>query len=248
MQVGGARVLVTGASSGIGRAVALGCARAGGRVTLVGRDETRLASVAEETGGTPVRADLSVPGEAARIAEVAGPVDVLVNNAGVGLAGELDAIEPSRADALVRTNFVSALELTRAVLPGMRDRGRGHLLMVTSIAARVPVAGESVYAATKAALDQFAAALRLDLAGTGIGVSTIVPGAVATEFFARRGRPYDRRTPRPIPPERVAAAVLAAIERDLPEVIAPRWLRLAIVARAASPRLFDRLSMRFGGS
>ncbi|MGH3098138.1 MAG: SDR family NAD(P)-dependent oxidoreductase [Streptosporangiales bacterium] len=244
----GARVLVTGASSGIGRAVAVRCARAGGRVTLIGRDEARLAQVADETGGTPIRADLSVPGEPARIAGAAGPVDVLVNNAGAGLAGELDATEPSRAAALVQTNFVSALELTRAVLPGMRERGRGHLVMVTSIAARVPVGGESVYGATKAALDQFAAALRLDLSGTGIGVSTVVPGAVATDFFNRRGRPYDRRTPRPIPPERVADAVLTAIERDLPEVIAPRWLRLAIVARAVTPRLFDRLSARFGGS
>ncbi|HEX6445315.1 MAG TPA: SDR family NAD(P)-dependent oxidoreductase [Streptosporangiales bacterium] len=241
-----ARVLVTGASSGIGRAVALRCAAAGARLVLAGRDEARLADVAAATGGMSVVADLALPGAAAELAERAGPVDVLVCCAGAGLAGPFDGTGADGADldAFVRLNFTSAVELVRAVLGPMRAAGRGHVVVVSSVAGRLPVRDEVVYGATKAAVDHFAASLRTELAGTGIGVSAVAPAGVDTPFFDRRGTPYRRSTPRLLRPEQVADAVVAAVERNLPEVVVPRWLRLAYVVRATVPRLYDRLSNR----
>lgn len=246
----GATVLVTGASSGIGRAVALRCAAAGARLVLAGRDRARLDDVAAATGGASVVADLARPGAAADLAERAGPVDVLVCCAGAGLAGPFDRVDGvNRADgtdldAFVRLNFTSTVELVRAVLGPMRAAGRGHVVVVSSVAGRLPVREEVVYGATKAAVDHFAAALRVELAGTGIGVSAVAPAGVDTPFFDRRGTPYRRGTPRLLRPEQVADAVVAAVERNLPEVVVPRWLRVAYVVRATVPRLYDRLSNR----
>lgn len=240
----GARVLVTGASSGIGRAVASRCASAGARLVLAGRDETRLAEVAAATGGTAVTADLSRPGAAAELAERAGPVDVLVCCAGAGMAGPFDGTDGVALDAFVRLNFTSTVELVRSVLGTMRTAGRGHVVVVSSVAGRLPVRDEVVYGATKAAVDHFAAALRTELAGSGVGISAVAPAGVDTPFFDRRGTPYRRSTPRLLRPEQVADAVVAAVERDLPEVVVPRWLRLAYVVRASAPRLYDRLSRR----
>lgn len=243
-RLGGARVLVTGASSGIGRAVALRCAAAGARLVLAGRDESRLAEVATATGGTALTADLSLPGAADELAERAGAVDVLVCCAGAGMAGPFDAGDAKDLDAFVRLNFTSTVELVRTVLGPMREAGRGHVVVVSSVAGRLPVRDEVVYGATKAAVDHFAAALRTELAGSGIGISAIAPAGVDTPFFDRRGTPYRRSTPRLLRPEQVADAVVASIERDLPEVVVPRWLRLAYVVRATTPRLYDRLSRR----
>jgi uncharacterized protein len=242
-----ARVLVTGASSGIGRAVALRCEAAGARLVLAGRDQARLAEVAAATGGTSLVADLARPGAAADLAERAGPVDVLVCCAGAGLAGPFDDTEgagDADLDAFVRLNFTSTVELVRAVLGPMRAAGRGHVVVVSSVAGRLPVREEVVYGATKAAVDHFAAALRTELAGTGVGISAVAPAGVDTPFFDRRGTPYRRSTPRLLRPERVADAVVTAVERNLPEVVVPRWLRLAYVVRASVPRLYDRLSNR----
>lgn len=246
-KLGGARVLVTGASSGIGRAVALRCAAAGSRLVLAGRDETRLTEVAAATGGRPVVADLARPGAAAELAGSAGPVDVLVCCAGAGLAGPFDGTRDADAvslDAFVRLNFTSTVELVREVLGPMRSAGRGHVVVVSSVAGRLPVREEVVYGATKAAVDHFAAALRAELAGTGIGVSAVAPAGVDTPFFDCRGTPYRRSTPRLLRPEQVADAVVTAVERNLPEVVVPRWLRLAYVVRATVPRIYDRLSHR----
>jgi short-subunit dehydrogenase len=108
------------------------------------------------------------------------------------------------------------------------------------------VAGEAVYAAAKAGLDVFAESLRLELNGSGIGVTVVLPAAVDTPFFSTRGRPYDRRFPRPVSADRVAEATLAAIERDRAEAWVPRWVAAASVARAVAPRPYRWLAGRFG--
>jgi short-subunit dehydrogenase len=103
-----------------------------------------------------------------------------------------------------------------------------------------------VYAAAKAGLDAFGESLRLELVGTGVGVSVIVPSAVRTEFFSTRGREYDRVVPRAVAPEVVARAVVRAIERDRAETWTPRWVRIAPVVRALTPGVYRRLAARFG--
>jgi short-subunit dehydrogenase len=249
MRLHGSVALVTGASSGIGRALVERLTAAGSVVLAAGRDRDRLADLAARTGATPLVADLSEPGAARELAERAlarhGRVDVLVNNAGIGWAGAFAGMPAGAADAVLTVNLRAPVELTRALLPGMVHRG-GQLVFVGSIAGRVGVAGETVYAASKAGLDVFAESLRLELAGSGVHVCVVVPGVVDTAFFGRRGQPYARRRPRPLPPGRVADAVVEAVSRGRAEVYLPRWLRTPVVARAVLPGAYRRLARRFG--
>ncbi|MGI5273315.1 SDR family NAD(P)-dependent oxidoreductase [Nonomuraea sp. CA-218870] len=245
MRIDGARVLITGASSGIGAATARAMAAAGSRLVLAGRDGERLHAVAAETGGRAVVGDVTT--DASGLARRAAPVDVLVCNAGEGWAGPFARMPAGRVDALVAVNLTAPIELARLLLPGMIERRRGHLVFVASIAGAVGVGGEAVYSAAKAGLVVFAEALRDELSGSpGIGVSVVFPGVVATPFFARRGAPYDRRWPAPIPAERVARGIVTAVRRGRPECYVPGWLRLPARLRGAAPGLFHGLARRMG--
>jgi short-subunit dehydrogenase len=250
MRLEGRIALVTGASSGIGRALAPLLAERGATVALAGRDTAALAEIAERTGGQPLAADLASPGGAERLAglvlERHGRVDLLVNNAGAGWAGDLAAMPLDLAERLVTLNLVAPVRLTRLLLPGMLERGGGHLVYVTSIAGATGVAREAVYAATKAGLATFADSLREEVAGSGVTVSVVVPGVVDTPFFDRRGSAYDRSWPAPIPAERVARALLRAIATDRAEVFAPAWIRLPARLKGAVPGVYRRLALRFG--
>jgi short-subunit dehydrogenase len=252
MRVAGTVALVTGASSGIGRASAVALAERGAKVLLHGRDAAALAELSTRTGGTALVEDLAEPGAAQRLADRAlaaeGRVDILVANAGSGHAGDLSTMERSMIAPLVAVNVTAPIELTRALLPAMLARGAGRLVYVTSIAGRTGVAGEAVYAATKAGLDAFAESLRLELRGTGLTVGVLVPGVVATQFFARRGRDYARSRPRPRPPADAASAVLRLVENGGAERYLPRWLGLPVAVRSVAPGLYRRLAGRFGGS
>jgi short-subunit dehydrogenase len=243
--------LVTGASSGIGRAVALRLAAQGAHVLVHGRDPQRVQEVAANTQGAALVADLSVPDERRRLVSEAiatsGRIDILVNNAGIGWAGPMTRMPPEVMGELVEVNLLAPMDLTRMVLPGMVTQRRGSICFITSVAGRTGVAGEAVYAATKSGLDAFAESVRAEAVGSGVHLCVVVPGPVATEFFAARGVPYTRSRPRALPPGTVAEAVVRAIARDEPEVWTPRWLRTAPVVQAVAPRPYRRLSARFGG-
>jgi short-subunit dehydrogenase len=250
MRLEGRIALVTGASSGIGRALSPLLAQRGASLALAGRDAAALAEVAERTGGQPVAVDLAEPDGAERLADLVleryGRVDLLVNNAGAGWAGDLAAMPMDLAERLVILNLVAPVRLTRLLLPGMLERGSGHLVYVTSIAGATGVAREAVYAATKAGLATFADSVREEVAGSGVTVSVVVPGVVDTPFFDRRGSAYDRSWPPPIPAERVARALLRAISSDRAEVFAPAWIRLPARLKGAVPSVYRRLALRFG--
>jgi short-subunit dehydrogenase len=235
VKVQGAVCLVTGASSGIGRATAAALEARGARVTSLGRDAERLAGVGERQ----IVHDLAGP-----LPDVLGPVDVLVNNAGIGWAGP--AARTPDVERLVAVNLVAPILLARALLPGMLERGRGHVVNVASIAGFVGPREEAVYAATKGGLIAFSESLRYELRGTGVGVTLVVPGVIATEFFERRGTPYARRWPRPIAAERVAEAIADAIERGRDEVFVPAWMGAVARFRGVAPGLFRALTGRFG--
>jgi len=250
MRLAGAVTLVTGASAGIGAAVARRLAAAGSAVVVHGRDQARTAAVAAETGGVALLADLAVAAETSRLAteaiEVHGRVDVAVLNAGRGHSGPFTAMEPDAIDDLIALDLTSVIRLAHALLPDMVERRAGHLCFVSSIAGRTGVAGEAVYAAAKAGLDAFAESLRLELTGTGVEVSVVVPAVVDTDFFAGRGRPYDRARPRPVSADAVAEATVDAIARGRAEVFVPSWVRVAPAVRAVAPGPFRALSARFG--
>jgi short-subunit dehydrogenase len=231
--VTGLRALVTGASSGIGAATADVLAAKGATVLRTGRTITGPSSFA---------CDL-VEGVEPLVAW-AGDVDLLVCNAGVGYAGPFAAMPAGKITELVALNLVSQLELVRAVLPGMIARRRGHVVLVSSIAGAMGVADEAVYSATKAALKAFADALRLE--SRPVGVTVVHPGVIDTPFFERRGTPYTRRRPRPIPPVEVAEALVAAVEHDRAEIFVPSWLRFPARLNGAFPALVRGLQRRFG--
>src|SRR5690349_19623819 len=188
MRLDGKVALVTGASAGIGAAVAERLAVAGARVVVHGRDAERTAEVATRVGGIPVLGDLALPGVAAEVADAAmavhGRIDILVANAGLGWSGPFVQMRAEEIDHLVALDLLAPLQLVGCLLPSMVGRRSGHVALVGSIAGRTAVAGEAVYAATKAALDIFAESLRLEIRGSGVFVSLTVPGVVDTGFFS----------------------------------------------------------------
>jgi short-subunit dehydrogenase len=250
MQLKGAVCLVTGATSGIGRATAVQLAHAGARVISLGRDPNGLEDIVAHTAGVGLRADLADPAEVDRAAEEAveafGRVDVLVNNAGEGFAGPFAEMNPNRAERLVQVNLLAPIRMTRALLPAMIERRSGHVVSVASMAGHVGVGGEAVYSATKAALIMFTDSLHYELAGTGVGVSVVSPGVVDTPFFERRGKPYDRSYPRPIPPEPVAEGIVKAIRTGKAQVFVPAWGSFPARLRGGLPGLYRSLARRFG--
>jgi short-subunit dehydrogenase len=151
-----------------------------------------------------------------------------------------------RIDDLLAVNVRAPMLLARAALPSMVDRGHGAVVRVSSIAGALLVPRESVYSASKAAVEAFAEPLREELRGTGVTVSTVMPAVVATAFFDDRGEPYARRFPRPQPPERAAHAILRAVERGTERVVVPPWFTLPLRVRGVAPGLYRRLSRRFG--
>jgi short-subunit dehydrogenase len=240
MQIRDANIVVTGASTGIGRATALQLAGRGARVTAVARDEERLRSLAGEHGDiTSFRADLTREEERAALAEQAVDVDVLVNNAGLGWKGLVEDMPPASVRELFELNVLALIDLTRRVLPGMLARQRGHVVNIGSIAGYVPVPGETVYCATKFAVLGFTDGLRRELHGRGVQVSLIAPGPIKTEFLARATTGAPAAQPGALdygmPAESVARAVHRALRRRLPgyrTITVPRiggWSRLATV-------------------
>jgi len=261
MRLTGAVALVTGGSSGIGAATARALAGAGARPLIAGRDPSRLAAVAGQTGGTALTADLAAPDGPAGLAAAAqraaaalppapgdgeAGIDILVNNAGLGWAGPIGDITAEKVAELVAVNLTAPMQLTRLLLPGMVARGRGRVVFVSSIAGATGVRGEAVYSATKAGLVSFADSLAYELDGHDVRVSVIVPGVIDTPFFDRRGRPYGRKRPGPQPPERVARAIVASLEHDRCISYVPPWMRLPAWLHGAAPGTFRALATRFG--
>ena len=244
MDVAGRTALVTGASLGIGRASAIALSERGACVKATGLEAQPLRELVSLCGAEVLAADLSLPEELERLLAWAGPVDLLVNVAGFGRYEALAQIDHAAALQMLALNLAAPIRLTAALAPGMAARGRGHIVNVVSIAGALGVAHEAVYSATKGGLIAFSESVRYELAGSGVGVTVVVPAAVATSFFARSGHPYTRRFPRPVEPARVAARLVAAVEHDEPEVFVPRWMVVPVRLHGALPGAFRQLAAR----
>ena len=249
MELRGKRVLVTGASRGIGRELASALAGAGAKVALVARDGAALATLADELGGTAHPADLLDPEQLGhlvhRVEDEAGPVDVLVNNAGLLVSTTLWQTDADRLAAQVQLNLVAPLELYRQAIPRMLRRGGGHLVSVASLAALAATPGMTAYAATKAGLAHGTSALRSELRGLPIRVTTVMVGGVPTDMLSHGGEypPFERSFRRlrrvqlvpDTPADVLAAAVVKGIEQDKRTVYLPRRA-MPFVAAVEAPR------------
>nr|MBA3655311.1 SDR family NAD(P)-dependent oxidoreductase [Actinomycetota bacterium] len=218
-------------------------ARRGARVGLIARSETELESLLSEVGGrgAVAVADVGdrgqVDGAIAKLEAEMGPIDILVANAGVGAYGPFADIDVDEIERLMRINYLGTAYAIRAVLPGMIERGRGHIVIVGSIAGRIGAPFEAAYSATKFAQVGLAEAISFEAEPHGVGVSLVNPGIVETDFFAARGTPPPPPPPKPVSAERVADAVIRAVEQNRFEQVVPRWLRQAVVLRHNIPPL-----------
>ncbi|PYQ03205.1 MAG: hypothetical protein DMF83_21780 [Acidobacteria bacterium] len=243
------RALVTGASSGIGEAFARALARRGARLILVARRADRLSALARELGGSDqadfVALDLARPDAGAALEVELGrrgvEVDLLVNNAGVGLTGRFDELPRERLLAMVDLNARAVVELTRRFLPGMIERKRGGVINVVSTSAFQPVPFFAVYAASKAFVLSFTESLAGELQGTGVVVQALCPGLTESEFHHVAGtdRVPFTRTPA-MRAEDVAERSLDALAKGKLRVI-PGWRdRMLLRAQSLVPRAVVR--------
>jgi short-subunit dehydrogenase len=256
MDINGSTILITGASRGLGKVIATDLAGRGARVALAARSEGDLKDTAEAiraAGGVAaaIPADISDADDRRRLATEAeselGPIDILINNAAIESIRAFAEMPEQDIHDIVDLNVIATMQLTRLLLPGMLERGRGHLVNISSVAGKAIAPWNSVYSATKHALIGWTASLRVELKGTGVSASVVCPGFVAREgLFARWG---DEKTARKsgafTTPEKVAAAVAKAIEKDVPEIVSSGPVgRIADVALAVSPRLMEAVSKR----
>ncbi|MFI6403193.1 SDR family oxidoreductase [Streptomyces sp. NPDC050548] len=225
--------LVTGASTGIGQATAKLLTARGYRVLGTSRKPEHIPAERRLPGVEYLELDLGDPLSIVRCAEQAGPVDVLVNNAGESQIGALEDLPVASIERILRVNTVAPVQLTQELLPGMRARGYGRVVMVGSMLASFPLPFRSTYVASKLALRGFATAARGELGPYGVWFTTVEPGNFATGFGERRtrvvpeGSPYTRslrtleanardKENSGLPPERMARTILAAVEADRP--------------------------------
>ena len=249
MQLAGARALVTGATGGIGGAIARALHARGAHVVITGRREELLEELRASLGERAelVAGDLADREGAARLAAGAGDVDVLVANAALPASGRLEDFDPDEIDRALDVNLRAPIQLTRALLPGMLQRGRGHVVLVSSLSGKVASPRSGVYSATKFGLRGFAAGLREDVEPRGIGVTVVFPGFVSEAgFFADSGVKLPRwvgtRTP-----GQVAAAVVQGVERGRAELdVAPLGLRVGTRLAELAPVTAARIQRRLG--
>jgi short-subunit dehydrogenase len=252
MKLNGKTVVVTGASSGIGKAVALEMARRGATLFLAARRAELLESVAAEcrklgVSCTAVPADLTKPEDCRRLIETAGAVDVLVNNAGFAI---FDAWSEAKAEdllSMMETNYFGAVWCTQAALPGMLARRSGTIVNVASITGIMGFARMGGYCATKFAMIGFSESLRDEVLGRGVRVAMVCPGTTDTAFFvkAERGKmPGASRLILAVRPERVARAVCNAAEDGRYRRILPLTASLFMRLKEISPRLAHVLMRR----
>jgi short-subunit dehydrogenase len=252
-------VAITGASAGIGRATALRLARDGAAVAICARRQDRLDATASEivaAGGQalPMVADVTREADMDRfVAQTVarfGRLDVMMCNAGFGIAGAIDDISPAQMQKLLDVNYMGTYLAARAALRVFRRQGHGHVIIVSSIVGKRGVPYMGAYSATKFAQVGLAECLRAEVTGSAIHVSVVYPVSTDTEFFDVMTKETGATVARTFGPrqraETVADAIARAIARPVPDVYPHAKSRLLVVLNAIAPQFTDRLVKRFG--
>ncbi len=247
--------LVTGAGGGLGAYIARALADEGVNLALTDLPEASVDGLSAElrTRGIEVKhapADVTDRDERRRLVawceEALGPIDILVNNAGVEFGGDFLATDEDALETTVAVNLLAVMDLTRLVLPGMLERGRGHVVNVASLAGKVPGPQLASYSATKHGVLGFTASMRAEMAAEPIGFSAICPGFVSRVGMYGRLEPYLEGASNPagtIPPERVGEAVVRAVRENLGEVVlSGRATKLIAFLHAVAPGIAVRLT------
>jgi uncharacterized protein len=251
VELRGSRALLTGASGGIGKAIARALHARGAELLITARREEVLNQIREELGDrvTPLPADLADRESAADLAERAGRVDVLVANAALPGSGPIDDFSPEEIDRALDVNLRAPMQLTRLLLPGMVERGRGHLVFISSLSGKATSPGSGIYSATKFGMRGFAGGVREDTHDTEVGVSVVFPGFIRDAgMFAESGTELPKGVGTSTPDE-VAAGVVKAIEHNKAELdVAPLGMRLGTKFSELAPQVASRVQRRMGSS
>lgn len=251
----GRNALVTGAGGGLGAYIARALADEGTNLALTDLPEASVDGLSAElrTRGVQVEhapSDLADRDERKRLVawaeDALGPIDILVNNAGVEFGGPFAETDAEALELTVAVNLLATMDLTRLVLPGMQERGRGHVVNLASLAGKIPPPQLASYAASKHGVVGFTASVRAELAEGPVGLSAICPGFVSRVGMYGRLEPYlegDSETPMgTVPPERVGEAVVRAIREDVGEILVNRRpVKPLILLTGVAPGLMARL-------
>ncbi|RNL79461.1 SDR family NAD(P)-dependent oxidoreductase [Nocardioides marmorisolisilvae] len=248
MKINGARVLLTGATGGIGHAIARRLKAEGAELVLTGRRTDVLQPLADELGARAVAADLNDPAALDGLLAEAGDLDILVANAALPGIGRMDTIAVEKIDANLNVNLRAPMLMSRALLPQLLERGSGHLVFIGSVSGIVASPWSSMYNATKFGLRGFVSAMRQDLHGTGVSASIVEPGFVRDAgMFVNSGMETPKGT-RTVSPEQVAAGVVKAVTKDKGEVVvAPVEIRAGARFGSLFPSINDA-AQRMGGA
>jgi len=238
MKVSGATVLLTGATGGLGSALARALHEQGAQLVLTGRRREVLEALAAELGARPIVADLSLRADVERVAAEAVDADVLVANAALPASGHLLELSQSQIDTMLDVDLRAPIALVRALAPGMASRGRGQIVLISSLSGKAASPSASIYSAAKFGLRGFAHGARADLRRSGVGVSVILPGFIRDAgMFADTGL----KLPPGVgtsSPDQVVRAVITAIERNRGEVtVAPLSMRIGANIAAVTPAI-----------
>ncbi len=252
IELKGANVVITGASSGIGRAAALEFSRQGANVILAARRANLLEEVAAEcrksgANAIVVPTDVSNREQCLALIAAAGQVDILVNNAGFAIFDAIHEAHPRDFEEMMATNYLGAVHCTQAVLPQMLERGRGSIVIVASIAGLMGYANMGAYCASKFALVGFAESLRDEVIGRGVQVALVCPATTETEFFVKAEReklPRASRLTPSIRPERVARAICDSARDGRYRRLLPFSVAFYIRFKEFFPRLAHALFRR----
>jgi short-subunit dehydrogenase len=247
VNLGGRTVLVTGATGGLGQAIARALAERGASLILSGRRPDVLDALASELRARSVVCDLAVRDDVERLAGAAADADVLVANAGVPASGLIASMPVEKLDRALEVNLRAPMVLARLLAPGMAERGGGHIVFINSTSGKTGTIGQSVYCAAKFGLRGYAQGIREDLRPLRVGVSSVFPG-----FIRDAGMFHDSGAKLPSyvgtrTPDDVARAVVRAIEEDLSEIdVAPLPVRLGSAVQGLVPELAARVQRRLG--
>jgi uncharacterized protein len=248
MNLAGKRVLVTGASGGIGHAIARAFAAQQSSLVLTGRRAEVLEPLSNELDAEMIVADLGNRDDVERLVREAGDVDVYVANAALPASGKVTVLSQDQIDAILEINLRAPIAVARALAPPMATRGRGHMVFVSSLSGKAAAPYSSLYSATKFGLRGFALGIRQDLAEDKVGVSVVLPGFISDAgMFADSGAklPLGVGTKRPA---QVAAGVIEAIHHDRAEIsIAPVGMKLGTSIASLAPGLAERVQRLAGG-
>jgi short-subunit dehydrogenase len=247
MNLSGRTVLLTGATGGIGHAIARRLKGAGASLILTGRRTDVLEPLAQELGARSLAVDLADAAAVDGLIRDAGEVDVLVANAALPASGALDSFSVEQIDRALAVNLRAPMVLARELSPGMVQRGQGHLVFISSLAGKAATPGSSVYSATKFGLRGFAQGLRGDLRDRGVGVSVVFPGFIRDAgMFAESGTELPSFVGTSTP-DQVADGVLTAIEKNRGELdVAPAAMRASAAFAGLAPGMAAALSRKMG--